>query len=133
MIIKIHPDKQRALSLYKMAKNRIGTMDKLKRIGYPTMVAETYYEIIKELISAILFVRGKKTMGENAHKGLIQEISKEDILDSFEINIINDLRIKRNNSYYVGKQIEEIFLDNHSKKLDKIIEKLKSYLYKIFK
>ncbi|NPE26877.1 hypothetical protein HNV12_02650 [Methanococcoides sp. SA1] len=114
-----------------MANERKSIIPKLKATKYPTIIAETYYQIIKELVTAILLVQGKKSIGENAHKDLIEEIQKSKILSTQEIEIINDLRIRRNNSYYQGKQIEKIFLDNHEKDLNQIISKLNKEISKI--
>ncbi|MFH1451932.1 MAG: hypothetical protein ABIF88_02020 [archaeon] len=130
MIIKISPDKEKAKSLQKMALNRKNVMTDLKKIKYSTIIAENYYEIIKELIIAIFLTKGKKSVGENAHKDLIEEISKENILKPSEIFLINELRIKRNNSYYSGKQIEKIFIDNYTNELEKIINTLEIELSK---
>ncbi len=131
MIITTTPDPQKAKAIWKMANERKSILPKLKATRYPTIIAETHYQIIKELITAILLTQGKKSIGENAHKDLIEEILKTKILTTQEIEIIDDLRIRRNNSYYQGKQIEKIFLDNHEEDLNKIASKLNSTISKI--
>lgn len=95
---------------------------------FPTILAENYYEIIKELISAILLIDGVKATGENAHKELIEEFSKYKELDEAEIRIIDDLRIRRNKSSYEGKQIESSYLENKKDTLIKIIKEIKVIL-----
>lgn len=124
MIIRITPDLKKAAALSKMANARKNILPKLKSTNYPTIIAETYYEIIKELLSAILLCRGKKAVGENQHKDIIEEARKDKTLLEKEIQTITELRIKRNNSYYQGQQIEKIFLSNHEKELNNIISKL---------
>jgi len=110
-----------------MAKERYLAMKELKSLKYSTIIAENYYEIIKELMTAILLSKGIKTIGENAHKELITEISKEKILSAEENYLIDDLRKRRNNSYYSGEPINKIFLENHSHQLEEIIKKLFRY------
>lgn len=131
MIIDITPDPQKAKAIWKMALERKSILPKLKATTFPTIITETYYEIIKELLTAILLVKGKKAIGENFHKDTIEEIQKTKILDESETETINNLRIKRNNSYYQGKQIEKIFLNNNEKDINQIISKLNKKLSNI--
>ena len=131
MIIKIAPDKNRAKSLLRMSRNRAKAFSYIKNSGYSTIIAENYYEIIKELIFGLLLCKGKKSVGEKAHKNALKEISKEKILTVAEIYLVDDLRIRRNNSYYSGEQIDDFFLKNNSKDLERIIAKLDKELSKI--
>lgn len=124
MVIRVSPDMAKARSLRLMALDRKRLIGKLKSIRYPIIVAENYYEIIKELIMALLLVEGRKAVGENAHRDAVIEISKWEILNQTQISLVDDLRIKGNNSYYAGKQIDEVFVENNSRYLDEVIEKL---------
>jgi uncharacterized Zn ribbon protein len=131
MIIKTTPDPQKAYAIWKMANERKAILPKLKSTNYPTIITETYYEIIKELLTANLLTEGKKATGENFHKDIVEESQKIKLLSEKESQIINNLRIKRNNSYYQGKQIEKIFLTNNEKEINEIISKLNKTLSKI--
>jgi len=129
MIIKISPDKEKAKSMLEMAENRIKFLG--KPIDFPpTIKSENYYEIIKELLSAFLLTQGLKTVGEYAHKELIEESGRLNLLEESKLLIIDDLRIKRNKSSYEGKEIEKEYLDNHEKELKTIIENIKLSLKK---
>ena len=128
MIIKINPDKERARAIMKMALNREQSLGAIKKAGYSTIICEFYYEIIKELMGAILYLEGKKSVGVNAHKDLIEEISKMNVLPSQEISLVDDLRIKRNGSSYYGKQIENVYLENKEFYFKRIILNLRKYL-----
>lgn len=132
MKIKIKPDKEKAKSILKLVKSREDFLNQLEKIKAPsTMVAENYYEIIKELCTALLFVKGYKTLGRYAHKELIDSM-KDYKLSEFEIGILQDLRTRRNKSSYEGKPIEPIYIENKKEKLKDIIDKLKKILkYKI--
>lgn len=130
MIIKITPDKEKAKSIIKLLEQREEFIISINMHKFPTIVAENYYEIIKELITAILLINGIKAVGENAHKELIEKFSKYKELNPQEIEIIDDLRIKRNKSLYEGKQIELVYLENKKEKLVRIINTLKNLLNK---
>ena len=129
MIIKVFPDKEKAKSILEMANSR---EEFLKEIGktkaYSTIVPENYYEVIKELCLAIILTDGYKATGENAHKELIDFMRKYKEFNDFEIETIQDLRIRRNKSTYEGKPIEQIYLENKMDILIKIISKLKKIL-----
>lgn len=124
MIHNVFPDKEKAKSIFKMALDREKTL-KLLKINYPTIIAENYYEIIKELSTALLLIHGFKAIGENAHKDLIDSLGKFIDFDSQIISVLQDLRIKRNNSQYEGEPFDISYLENNQKFLLDIIDKLK--------
>lgn len=124
MLYKIFPDKEKAKSIFKMAIDREKTINSLK-IDYPTIIGENYYEIIKELASALLFINGLKAEGENAHKEIIDSLSKFASFDSYKISILQDLRIKRNNSQYKGEPFDISYLESKKDFLLGVIDKLK--------
>ena len=129
MIIKITSDKERAKSRLAMIAPREKVLEELEKIkAYPTKIAEDYYEIIKELCVAIGLVWGFKTIGENAHKEIMEIASKYGEFERADIEIIQDLRVRRNKSSYEGKPIEQIYLDNNKDDLSRIINKLKGVL-----
>lgn len=129
MIIKIFPDKEKAKSIFQMAESRQQFLENLEKTkAYPTIIAENYYEIIKELCMAIILADGYKTIGENAHKELIDMVGEYKEFDRFEIEMMHDLRIRRNKSSYEGKPIEVTYLSSKREILLKIINKLKKIL-----
>ena len=130
MIIKISPDKEKAKSILKMTEEREKFLSAIDAGRFATIAAENYYEIIKELATAVFLIEGFKAVGEYAHKELINNLSNYKEFESWEIEVMNDLRIKRNKSSYEGKQIEPVYLENKKEALAKIIKKLKSLLNK---
>ena len=130
MIIKVFPDKEKAKSILKMAASREEFLKEEKIKVYSTIIVENYYETIKELCIAVILTEGQKAIGENAHKELIDFMQKYKELDDFEIKTMQNLRIRRNKSFYEGKQIEPIYLENNKDILIKIISKLKRILEK---
>lgn len=128
MIIKISPDSEKARSIFSMAKLREQQLKELDITKFSTIIAENYYEVIKEMATAILLIKGIKATGEYAHKDLIEQALKYNLVDDFEHSLLDDLRNKRNKSQYEGKQIEVSYLENNQNAFDKIIIKLKKIL-----
>jgi hypothetical protein len=118
-IFKITKDERRANALKEMARNRFSNMSSLKE---PYRIIEEYYEIIKELLTALMYLQGFKTL---SHKALL-EFSAKNIksLSSQELGLIDELRIKRNNIVYYGEQITQEFLKSREQKIKETINKL---------
>jgi len=118
-IFRITKSPIRAKSLIEMARERFSDIDKnLKTYK----IIEEYYEIIKELITAIMYSNGFKTL---SHKMLIvylERTSKD--FDKSEIILIDELRRLRNDIVYYGQKIEKEFLINNKKEITFIIKKL---------
>jgi hypothetical protein len=127
-LIKISPDKERAKSLLKMVElieERIKTQDKIKMSA---LIIIDYYEIIKELITAILFIEGYKTL---SHKDLLDYIGKyHSEFNNQEMNILDELRILRNRASYEGLIIQSEYLERNESFFNKIIIKLKEIILK---
>ena len=124
MIIKVKPDLERVKSMLRLIENREKSILVLDFKEFPTIVMESYYEIIKELCSALILLDGFKALGENAHKDLIDFLSNYPILE-VEKSLIHDLRIRRNKSSYEGKMVDKSYLEEKQKKILDIIKKLK--------
>ena len=125
MIIKTTLDKEKVKSILNLSNEREKFVYSIDHKKFSTNAAENYYEIIKELASALLLLNGLKSIGEYTHKDLIDYLINYKEFSEQEIIFINDLRIKRNNSSYEGKKIDPIYLINNKKKILEIIEKLK--------
>lgn len=130
MIIKITPDKEKAKSILRLIKEReefILTIDINK---FPTNAAENYYEIIKELATTLILLDGLKAIGENAHRDLIDSLINYKEFSQEEIIFMNDLRTKRNNSFYEGKKVDVNYLKNNQDRILKVMGKLKRAIKK---
>ena len=129
-MIKIKQDKERAKSILRMIDEREKVVKKLDETDFSTIIAENYYEIIKELCTAIALTEGFKFVGDNSHKELIEFMKKNKEITEEDISIMDDLRVRRNRSSYEGRKIEIVYLENNKKSLLEIIEKLKNVLKK---
>ena len=124
MIIKISPDLEKIKSIRKLVNDRIEFVKTVDLEKFSTIIAENYYEIIKELATAILLADGLKSTGENTHKDLIDYLLNYGEFNEENVSIIQDLRIKRNKSSYEGKVISKDYISFKKKKFDRIIGKL---------
>jgi hypothetical protein len=96
---------------------------------YVTLTTKDYYDIIKELMSAIMLLDGFKTHGEGAQKIIIEYIMGQySEFNTLEKVTINDLREKRNKIYYEGLLLPEDYLEKRRRELNSIINKLKLIL-----
>lgn len=125
-LIKITPDKERAKSLLKMIsliENRIKKEDKKEMTA---LIISDYYEIIKELITAILLADGFKTLN---HKDLFEYLEKnysQFIANDF--SILDSLRVLRNIISYEGFFVDLSYLTRNEFLFKDIIIKLKNIL-----
>jgi len=133
MIIKVKPDIKKVSSILDLVKNREDSLLFLDSEKFSTIICEFYYEIIKELSSALILLDGFKSIGENSHKDLIDFLSNYKEISEREIILIHDLRVKRNKSSYEGKEIDGFYLKSHKNSLLEIIKRLKSLINKKIK
>ena len=130
MIIKIKSDKERSKSIINLLKEREELIKTLNNSLFPTTMLENYYEIIKELITAIMYADGFKTIGEGSHKETIDYLKNYKEFSEYEINILNELRIKRHGSQYYGKKPNPEFVKQNEQEFKEIIKKLKDLINK---
>lgn len=128
-LIKITPDKEKAKNILKMVsllEERIKHQDRNKMAA---LIVTDYYEIIKELITAILLIEGYKTL---SHRDLIEYIKeKNKEFNAGEISVLDDLRVLRNRVSYEGFLIEPHYLNRNEFLFKKIIQKLKDLIKKM--
>ena len=118
-IFKISKNLMRAKSLSEMAKERLEDVKKETKIY---KIIEEYYEIIKEVITSLMYLDGFKTL---SHRALIEYLHKEyNQFDREEIILIDELRILRNNILYYGQKVDSIFLKNRNTQIKRVINKL---------
>jgi len=119
-IFKISKNNSRAKNLLDMAEER---KNDIKKNFKPYKIIEEYYEIIKELVTAIMYIEGYKTL---SHKSLIIYLKKNynKSFSSGEFILIDRLRKLRNEILYYGKKISKDFLINNEEDIKKIINNL---------
>ncbi len=128
-LIRIKPNIDKARSILKMVETTLKMIKGIDKSKFPSNVIKEYYEIIRELASVILLLDGYKTMGEGAHKRMIDYLKDNyNEFDSHEILLIDDLRIIRNKIAYDGFFVKENYIDRNLKNIHNIIERLKTII-----
>ncbi len=124
-ISKVAPDKEKARSLLKLVTLREKDLTG-KTEEFSTLIVEGQYEIVKELITALMSVDGYKSL---SHKLLISYL-KEFYPDFSmqEIILLDQLRKIRNDIAYRGLMIKPDYLQRNKFEIIKIISKLKKLL-----
>ena len=83
-----------------------------------SIIAEDYYEIIKELLTALLLLSGKKS---DNHECLISFFKKNYPQKEYEITIIYELKKIRNAIDYEGLFVEESYITRNGLEFKHII------------
>ena len=102
-IFKISKDKERAEDLFEMAKERLELL-KLIPKDKAYKIIEEYYEIIKELLTAIMYIDGCKTL---SHIKLIEYFSSN--YKELDENQINSLILLVLSYHYSLKKRREFY------------------------
>lgn len=119
-------DKEKAISLMNLVALREKNIKSFNKKEFITLIVEGYYEIIKELITAIMAIDGYKTLSHELLVGYLAKFYKE--FSIFEINLIDQLRKTRNDIAYRGLMINSEYLDRNEDTILKIIQKLKEII-----
>ncbi len=122
-LMRIQPDKERAKSLIILSELRLKKVEVYDEHTEASLIIEIYYEIAKELITAILFIDGYKTF---SHVDLVDYLktSYNKDFDEFEIELLDQLRKYRNKIVYYGRFIDSSYLRMNKKNIISIIDKL---------
>lgn len=87
-----------------------------------SFIVENYYEIIKELLVALLLKNGLKSRN---HQCLISYFYKEYPNYEFEVSLIYQLSYLRNRLNYYGEKIDFEFYNKNKEEFDKVIDLIK--------
>lgn len=127
-LLKVTPDKEKARSILKMIlllEERIKIQDRNRMTA---LILTDYYEIVKELITALLLLDGYKTL---SHKDLFEYFNKNyKTFSSWEIAVLDDLRVLRNRIAYDGFQVSHPYLDKNEITFKDCIRRLQEIIQK---
>lgn len=90
-----------------------------------SFITEGYYEVIKELLSALLLSHG---MRSSNHQCLISFFAKMYMQYEADAHFIVRLSFLRNRLNYYGELIDLAFYEQHKEDIDKVIKLLQSLL-----
>jgi len=130
-VTKIRPDFEKAKALLKMSELH---EERAKSTPFPrmaTLLVEEYYEIVKEIITAIMSCDGWKTTSHELLVGYLARFHTE--FSGAEIALIDQLRQMRNDIDYRGVMINPEYIDRNQESILNVIAKLKDLTHqKIF-
>ncbi len=125
-LIKITPDKEKARSILKMTALLLERINKSDKEKFASLIITDYYEIIKELLTAILLIDGYKTLSHKDLLDYVKEGYKE--FSEYEISLLDELRVLRNRIAYDGFFVETPYLKRKEPEILKIIKKLHKFI-----
>src|SRR4030043_130671 len=99
-VSRMRPDMEKARALLQIIALRERNMSSMKTDELTTLIVESYYEIIKELITAIMSIDGWKTISHEMLIGYLGEFYKD--FPQSELHVIDQLRKTRNDIAYRG-------------------------------
>lgn len=127
-IRKVEPDESKIKSILKMCSVRL-RMIKTQKTDEETasILIESYYEIIKELLTALLLKHGLKS---DNHECLISFFKKNYLGFEYEVGLIYELKNIRNKITYEGVFVDKNYLMKNKLEFEHIIDLLNSLITK---
>lgn len=124
-LIKITPDIQRSKNLLSQVEIRLKDAKTKDMDIFATLIIEAYYEVIKELLTALLLLDGYKTLSHTTLIDYLRENYGKDFQEN-EILCIDELRKVRNRIAYEGFHITKDYCERKGPVALRIISKLKT-------
>lgn len=124
LVIKKSIDLEIVKSLKSLVDIRLTNINGVKE---PTLRVEAYYEIIKELLTALLIGHGYKSYSHECLVSFLEEHCSTNFTKA-DVHLIDQLRIIRNDIAYRGAFVEKDYLLRNEKRIGIIIDKLKQLI-----
>jgi hypothetical protein len=124
MLLNIKPDRQKAISLRKMAHITLQRLNQTDINSYPSNALLDYYDIIHNLLEAALLEEGIKIKGEGAHKELIEYAVKRRLVSEQERVFLQQMKDHRNRISYEGFSVSITYIANNQQKIVEIIKRM---------
>lgn len=122
----VEVDEEKIASIIETADKRLAFIKSNKATNENvSFIVEGYYDIIKELLVALLLKNGLKSSN---HQCLISYFYKEHTDFEFETNLISQMSYLRNRLNYYGEKIDFEFYEKNKEEFDKLINLLKSLI-----
>ena len=117
---KVKENSEQAKSLLQLATRRLESIEKRRKDEFPQLLLESYYEAIKELMSALLAIQGYKSYSHECLISFMEEFYPT-ALDDFQIHFLDDMQRLRSDIQYRGRDVAEDYLERNSSTIEKII------------
>jgi len=126
---KVKENPEQAKALYELARRRLESIEKRRKDEFSQLLIESYYEAIKELISALLSIQGYKSYSHECLVSFMNEFYPT-IFDDFQIHFLDSLRKLRSDIQYKGRDVADDYLKRNSSVIEKIIGNLLNIIEK---
>ena len=120
---KVKENPEQAKSLMILAERRLKSLEKRMKNEFPQLILESYYETIKELLSALMAIHGFKSYSHECLISFLEEYYP-DVLEESEIRFMDNMRKLRSDIQYRGRDIAEDYLERNSSTIEKIVKTL---------
>jgi len=118
---KVKENPEQAKALLQLAKRRLESIEKRKKDEFPQLLIESYYEAIKELISALLAIYGYKSYNHECLVSFMEEYYPI-AFDDFQMHFLDNMRKLRSDIQYRGRNVADDYLQRNGSVIEKIIE-----------
>ncbi len=127
-IREVEVDNEKIKSLIKLSLNRFNFIKSIDvNSSNVSFIVENYYEVIKELLIALLLKNGLKSQN---HQCLITYFYKNYQGYEFQANLILQMSYLRNRLEYYGESIDLGFYNKYKEDFVSIIELIKNLIEK---
>lgn len=123
---RVRPDKEMARSMLKMIEVRMRMMESVSREDFASLVAEGYYEVIKETLTALMALDGYKTLSHEVLVGYLKEFFPQ--FSESEVLLVDRLRQLRNKISYMGFFVDPDYLERNEGRIKEVVGRLLSIL-----
>ncbi len=123
-LIKMTPNPERAKNIILQTELRLKDAKNKDPAEFATLIIEAYYEVIKELLTALLAVDGYKTLSHTTLIDYLREHYENQFTDH-DLHTIDELRKTRNRIAYEGFMVTRDYHDRKTATALSIIAKLK--------
>ncbi len=125
-IRKVEVDNEKIKSMLKMSSVRLEFLKRQKPDEETaSIITDGYYEVIKELLTALLLKHGLKS---DNHECLISFFKNKFPKYEYEINILYELKNIRNRIEYDGFFVDKSYLEKNKLEFEHIIKLLKELI-----
>jgi len=123
---KVEVDNEKINSILEMSSARLDFLKKQKADEKTaSIITEGYYEVIKELLTALLL---KNSLKSSNHECLISFFKNKFPKYEYEVNILYELKSIRNRISYDGFFVDKTYLDKNKMEFEHIIDLLKGLI-----
>lgn len=118
---KVKENPEQAKAILELAKRRLESTKKRRKDEYPQFLIESYYEVIKELISSLLAIHGYKSYSHECLVSFLNEYYPS-FLDDFQLHFLDSMRKLRSDIQYRGRDVADDYLERNLSTIENIIK-----------